>query len=84
VQGRTLRESSAPGEEVTQVVHLYTCLTHTAKHVMGGVDSAQGARQVIEPAARRARPIVSAIACWMVSQLHLDTPVTEILLTWCG
>ena len=80
-----------PAEHVP-VNRFYTCLTHTTKHVMGGVDSAQGAREVIElatliagsPEALRARPIVSAIACWMVSPLHLDTPVTEILLTWCG
>lgn len=79
-----------PAEHVP-VNRFYTCLTHTTRHVMGGVDSAQGARQVIELAtliagsaeALRARPIVSAIACWMVSPLHLDTPVTDILLTWC-
>ncbi len=79
-----------PAEHVP-VNRFYTCLSNTTKHVMGGVDSAQGARQVIELAtliagsaeALRARPIVSAIACWMVSPLHLDTPVTDILLTWC-
>lgn len=79
-----------PAEHVP-VNRFYTCLTNTTKHVMGGVDSAQGARQVIELAthiagsleALQARPIVSAIACWMVSPLHLDTPVTDILLTWC-
>lgn len=79
-----------PAEHVP-VNRFYTCLTNTTKHVMGGVDSAQGAQQVIELAtliagsaeALRARPIVSAIACWMVSPLHLDTPVTDILLTWC-
>lgn len=79
-----------PAEHVP-VNRFYTCLTNTTKHVMGGVDSAQGARQVIELAthiagsleALQARPIVSAIACWMVSPLHLDTPVTDILLMWC-
>ena len=29
------------------------------------------------------RPIVSAITCWMVSPLHLDTGVTGILIEWC-
>ncbi len=79
-----------PAEHVP-VNRFHTCLTHTTKHVMGGVDSAVGARQVIELAtliagsleALQARPIVSAIACWMVSPLHLDTSVTDILLTWC-
>ncbi|MGQ9490339.1 MAG: trimethylamine methyltransferase family protein [Anaerolineae bacterium] len=79
-----------PAEHVP-VNRFYTCLTHTTKHVMGGVDSAQGVQQAIElatliagsPEALRARPIVSAIACWMVSPLHLDTPVIDILLTWC-
>jgi trimethylamine---corrinoid protein Co-methyltransferase len=79
-----------PAEHVP-INRFYTCLTHTTKHVMGGVDTVRGARQVIEmatqiagsPEALRTRPIVSAIACWMVSPLSLDTPVTDILLTWC-
>lgn len=79
-----------PAEDVP-VNRFYTCLANTTKHVMGGVDSVQGAHQVIELAtliagsieALRSRPIVSAIACWMVSPLHLDTAVTDILLTWC-
>ena len=29
------------------------------------------------------RPIVSAITCWTVSPLHLDTGVTGILIEWC-
>ena len=34
--------------------------------------------------ALQARPIVSAITSWMVSPLHLDTAVTDILLAWCS
>ncbi|MBN1178996.1 MAG: trimethylamine methyltransferase family protein [Anaerolineae bacterium] len=73
------------------VNRFYACLSNTTKHVMGGVGSVEGARAVIEaaemvvggPDALRARPIVSAITSWMVSPLHLDTGVTDILLTWC-
>ncbi len=69
----------------------YTCLNHTAKHVMGGVYSVEGARQVIEVGAMlagglgalRERPFISCIASWMVSPLHLDTGVTQILIEWC-
>jgi trimethylamine--corrinoid protein Co-methyltransferase len=69
----------------------YACLTATMKHVMGGVGSVAGARQVIALAtaiaggldALQARPLVSAITSWMVSPLHLDTSVTDILIEWC-
>jgi trimethylamine--corrinoid protein Co-methyltransferase len=58
---------------------------------MGGVYSLEGARQVIELGsaiagdlqALQARPIVSNITSWMVSPLHLDTEVTQILIEWC-
>ena len=78
-------------EEAVPVNRFYTCLTHTTKHVMGGVGSVEGARQVIEVGTvvagglerLCARPFVSAITCWMVSPLHLDTGVTDILLAWC-
>ncbi len=77
--------------ELVPVNRFYTCLTNTTKHVMGGLDSVQGAQQVIRlaeriagsPGALRARPIVSATACWLVSPLHLDTLVTDILFAWC-
>lgn len=77
--------------ELVPVNRFYTCLSNTTKHVMGGLDSVQGAQQVIELATRiagslealQARPIVSAITCWMVSPLHLDAAVTDILLAWC-
>lgn len=69
----------------------YTCVTHTTKHVMGGVGSVAGARQVIEMGtliagsleALRERPFISAITSWMVSPLRLDTQVTDILIEWC-
>lgn len=78
--------------ELVPVNRFYTCLTNTTKHVMGGVDTTAGAREVVELAtlvagsleALQARPIVSAITSWMVSPLHLDTAVTDILLAWCG
>lgn len=73
------------------VNRFYTCLAHTAKHVMGGAGTVAGARQVIELGslvagslqALRERPLVSCITSWMVSPLHLDSGVTEILLEWC-
>jgi trimethylamine--corrinoid protein Co-methyltransferase len=73
------------------VNRFYTALTNTAKHVMGGTDSVQGARQVMELAAvaaggleaLRQRPFVSTMTSWMVSPLKLDTEVTQILIEWC-
>jgi trimethylamine--corrinoid protein Co-methyltransferase len=73
------------------VNRFYASLFHTTKHVMGGVSSVEGARQVIELAslvaggleALRERPFVSCITSWMVSPLHLDTSVTDILIEWC-
>jgi trimethylamine--corrinoid protein Co-methyltransferase len=58
---------------------------------MGGVYTLAGMRQVLEMAiivaggaeALRQRPIVSCITSWMVSPLHLDSGVTDILLEWC-
>jgi len=69
----------------------YTSLACCTKHVMGGVYSLEGARQVIELGtaiagglqALQARPLVSSITSWMVSPLHLDTDVTQILIEWC-
>jgi len=73
------------------VNRFYACLANSTKHVMGGVGSVEGARQVIEVGtmiagsseALRERPFVSAITSWMVSPLHLDTSVTDILIEWC-
>ena len=31
----------------------------------------------------RARPLISAMVCWMVSPLHLANLVTDLLLEWC-
>ncbi len=69
----------------------FTCLMNTTKHIMGGVGSVAGARQVIELGVKmagslealQARPFLSAITSWMVSPLRLDTEVTSILLEWC-
>jgi trimethylamine--corrinoid protein Co-methyltransferase len=79
-------------EEVVPVNRFYACLANSTKHVMGGVNSVSGAKAVIDiattvagsPDALRERPLVSAITSWMVSPLHLDTAVTEILLEWCS
>jgi trimethylamine--corrinoid protein Co-methyltransferase len=69
----------------------YTSLACCTKHVMGGVYSLEGARQVIELGtviagglqALQARPLLSNITSWMVSPLQLDTDVTQILIEWC-
>ena len=69
----------------------YTCLTNSTKHVMGGVGSVAGARAIIGMGtliaggldALQKRPFISAITSWMVSPLHLDTGVTDILIEWC-
>jgi trimethylamine--corrinoid protein Co-methyltransferase len=73
------------------VNRFYTALANTAKHVMGGTDSVEGARQVIELAAMvagghqalRQRPFISTMTSWMVSPLKVDTEVTQILIEWC-
>jgi trimethylamine--corrinoid protein Co-methyltransferase len=78
-------------DEHVPLNRFYTSLACCAKHVMGGVYSLEGARQVIELGsaiagdlqALQARPIVSNITSWMVSPLHLDTEVTQILIEWC-
>jgi len=85
-----LHPTDVPEEDVP-VNRFYTCLTSSTKHVMGGVGSVEGARQVMEMGTMvaggleslRERPFVSAITCWMVSPLHLDTGVTDILIEWC-
>ncbi len=73
------------------VNRFYASLANTGKHVMGGVYSLAGARQVIELGSRlagsldalQARPFLSCITSWMVSPLLLDTGVTDILIEWC-
>lgn len=85
-----LYPTDVPKDDVP-VNRFYACLRNTGKHVMGGVDSVAGARQVIRLGAMlaggedrlRARPFISAITSWMVSPLRLDTEVTDILLEWC-
>ena len=78
-------------EEDVPVNRFYACLANSTKHVMGGVGSVKGAREVIEMGtmiagsleALQERPFISAITSWMVSPLHLDTGVTDILIEWC-
>jgi trimethylamine--corrinoid protein Co-methyltransferase len=73
------------------VNRFYACLSNSTKHVMGGVGSIEGARAVIGMGtliaggldALQERPFISAITSWMVSPLHLDTGVTDILIEWC-
>jgi trimethylamine--corrinoid protein Co-methyltransferase len=85
-----LSPTDVAGEHVP-LNRFYTSLACCTKHVMGGVYSLEGARQVIELGsaiagglqALQARPIVSNITSWMVSPLHLDTEVTQILIEWC-
>jgi trimethylamine--corrinoid protein Co-methyltransferase len=70
----------------------YAALRHTRRHVMGGLISVQGARDVFEmgamlagsPETLRRRPFISGITSWMVSPLTFDTDVTEILTFWCA
>jgi trimethylamine---corrinoid protein Co-methyltransferase len=69
----------------------YAALRHTTRHIMGGLISLQGARDVYEmgvmlagsPEALRARPFISGITSWMVSPLTFDQDVTDILTFWC-
>lgn len=78
-----------PGEVATH--RFYAALSHTRKHVMGGLISLAGARDVLEMAAivsdgleaLRQRPIISAMTSWMVSPLTFDPGVTDILTYWC-
>jgi trimethylamine---corrinoid protein Co-methyltransferase len=85
-----LHPTDIPADDVP-ANRFFTCATHSTKHIMGGVGSVEGARQVIEMGIMIAgsleklqqRPFFSAITCWMVSPLRLDTGVTNILLEWC-
>ncbi len=89
-----LHPTDVPDEDVP-VNRFYTCLANSTKHIMSNVQgkagSLAGARQVIEMAGLIAggrdalveRPIVSCVTSWMVSPLHLDTGVTDILIEWC-
>jgi len=85
-----LYPTDLPTENVP-INRFYTSLTNTAKHVMGGMDSVRGAQQVLKMGVRVAgslealqeRPFISCIACWMISPLHMDDGVTDILIYWC-
>ncbi|MGD8738316.1 MAG: trimethylamine methyltransferase family protein [Anaerolineae bacterium] len=90
-----LHPTDVADDEDVPVNRFYTCLTNSRKHIMssvqGRVGSLSGAQQVIELGtmiagslqALQARPFISCITSWMVSPLHLDTGVTEILIEWC-
>lgn len=77
--------------EAIAVNRFYAALTHTTKHIMGGLINLQGARDVFEMAtliasgadALRERPFISAMTSWMVSPLTFDPHVTDILTFWC-
>ncbi len=85
-----LYPTDVPKEDVP-VNRFYTSLVNTTKHVMGGMDSVRGAEQVLEMGMRIAgsleslqeRPFISCITSWMVSPLHLDDRIADILLYWC-
>ncbi len=85
-----LHPTDVPEKDVP-VNRFYTCLSNSTKHIMGGAGSVDGARQVIALGTMIAgdleklqeRPILSAITSWMVSPLHVDTSVTDILIEWC-
>lgn len=78
-------------ERDVSINRFYACLANSTKHVMGGIWSAEGARQIIDmgtmiagsPEALQRRPFLSAVTCWMVSPLHLDTGVADVLIEWC-
>jgi trimethylamine--corrinoid protein Co-methyltransferase len=90
-----LHPTDIANDEDVPVNRFYTCLTNSRKHIMssvqGRVGSLAGLRQVIDMGtliagsleALQARPFISCITSWMVSPLHLDTGVTEILIEWC-
>lgn len=81
--------------EHAPVNRFYACLANSTKHIMSNVQGHAGstseARQVIEMGemlaggrdALRMRPVISAVTSWMVSPLHVDTGVTDILVAWC-
>jgi trimethylamine--corrinoid protein Co-methyltransferase len=89
-----LHPTDVPDQDAP-VNRFYTCLANSTKHVMSNVQGKAGsldaARQVIEMAGMIAGgldalvklPIVSCVTSWMVSPLHLDTGVTDILIEWC-
>ncbi len=73
---------------VADVNKYYAALTNTRRHVMTGINTAEGLRQVFEMAAMIAggvealvaRPFISVICCWMVSPLVIDPHSTSLLL----
>lgn len=77
--------------ETIAVNRFYAALTHTHKHVMGGLIDLQGAQEVYElgcliaggSEALRARPFISCMVSWMISPLTFDAHTTDILTYWC-
>lgn len=73
------------------VNRFYAALKHTTKHIMGGLISLQGARDVFAMGemiagsadALRERPFISCMTSWMISPLTFDGDVTDILTFWC-
>lgn len=75
-------------EEHIDVNRFGTALTHTGKHVMGGVYSVEGVREVIKMAsliagsgeALRERPLVSMVTCCGISPFVLDDKYSELTI----
>ena len=73
---------------VADVNKYYAALTNTRRHVMAGINTPEGLRQVFEMASMIAggdealveRPFVSAICCWVVSPLKIDPHSTGLLM----
>lgn len=74
-------------KDAVDVNRFYAAISNTTKHVMGGVYTAEGVRDVIKmteaiagsPQALRERPLISIITCTM-SPLKLDCHYTELML----
>ena len=75
-----------PVEQV-DVNRFFTGLDNTTKHIMGGVYTAEGARQVIKmaeiaagsPEALRKRPLISIIACF-ISPFVIDAKYGDMVI----
>ncbi|GAB4389469.1 MAG: glycine betaine--corrinoid protein methyltransferase [Thermodesulfovibrionales bacterium] len=75
-------------EEHIDVNRFGAALTHTSKHVMGGVYSVEGVREVIKMAsmvagsaeALRERPIISMVTCCGISPFVLDDKYSELTM----
>ncbi|MFC2063021.1 trimethylamine methyltransferase family protein [Chloroflexota bacterium] len=78
--------SELPVEQV-DVNRFFTALDNTSKHIMGGVYTVEGVRQVIKmaeiitgsPEALRERPLVSMVTC-TISPLKLDDHYGDLIV----